>query len=67
MCIRDRLDTDRARIMQADGSYIRFRDQTPDEQRVDSQIALMQAALQASEKIRQGSINVNRYEPLSGT
>jgi hypothetical protein len=27
----------------------------------------MQAALQASEKIRQGSINVNRYEPLSGT
>lgn len=61
------LDTDRARIMQGDGSYIRFRDQTPADQRIDSQIALMQAALRASEETRQGSINVNRYEPLSGT
>ncbi len=61
------LDTDRARIMQGDGSYIRFRDQTPAEQRVDSQIALMQSALRASEETRQNSINFNRYEPLSGT
>ena len=61
------LDTDRARIMQADGSYIRFRDQTPTEQRVDSQIALMQSALRASEETRQNSINLNRYEPLAGT
>lgn len=59
------LDTDRARIMQGDGSYIRLRDQTPVDQRVDSQNALMQAALQASEEVRQRSISFNRYEPLS--
>ncbi|HHT24206.1 MAG TPA: polyphosphate kinase 1 [Clostridiaceae bacterium] len=59
------LDTDRARIMQGDGSYIRFRDQTPVEERVDSQIALMQSALRAAEEVRQRPINFNRYEPLS--
>ncbi|NLJ70563.1 MAG: polyphosphate kinase 1 [Clostridiaceae bacterium] len=59
------LDTDRARIMQGDGSYIRFRDQTPVEERVDSQIALMQSAIQAAEEVRQRPMNFNRYEPLS--
>ncbi len=59
------LDTDRARIMQADGSYIRFRDQTPLDQRIDSQIALMESALRASEGMRQKLNNSNRYEPLS--
>ncbi|NLM19877.1 MAG: polyphosphate kinase 1 [Clostridiaceae bacterium] len=59
------LDTDRARIMQGDGSYVRFRDQTPVDERVDSQIALMQSALQAAEEIRQRPINFNHYEPLS--
>jgi polyphosphate kinase len=59
------LDTDRARIMQGDGSYIRFRDQTPADQRVDSQNVLMQLALQASAEARRKAIDLNRYEPLS--
>ncbi|HHU53443.1 MAG TPA: polyphosphate kinase 1 [Clostridiaceae bacterium] len=59
------LDTDRARIMQGDGSYIRFRDQIPADERVDSQIALMQSALRAAEEVRQRPMNFNRYEPLS--
>ncbi len=61
------LDTDRARIMQGDGSYIRFRDRIPADQRIDSQILLMQSALQATEEIRKRSMNINRYEPLSAT
>ncbi len=59
------MDTDRARIMQGDGSYVRFRDQTPEDQRLDSQIFLMKAALRASEETRKKLINANRYEPLS--
>ncbi|MGI6767350.1 MAG: polyphosphate kinase 1 [Lentihominibacter sp.] len=61
------MDTDRARIMQGDGSYVRFRDETPHDQRIDSQILLMKSALQASEETRKRSININRYEPLSAT
>ncbi|MGB4609520.1 MAG: polyphosphate kinase 1 [Saccharofermentanales bacterium] len=59
------MDTDRARIMQGDGSYVRFRDQIPADERVDSQIALMQSALQAAEQVRQRPMNFNHYEPLS--
>ena len=59
------LDTNRARIMQGDGSYIRFRDQTPVDERIDSQIALMQSAIQAAAEVRQRPISFNRYEPLS--
>ncbi len=61
------MDTDRARIMQGDGSCVRFRDETPPDQRVDSQILLMESALQATEETRKSSMNVNRYEPLSAT
>lgn len=59
------LDTDRARIMQPNGSYRRFRDETVKEDRIDSQIALMQAAITAAEDVRQQPSHFNRYEPLT--
>ena len=58
------LDTDRARIMQGDGSYIRFRDEILKKDRVDSQVALMKSAIKAAEEVRQKTSHFNRYEPL---
>lgn len=59
------LDTERSRIMQGDGSYFRFREETDSETRLDSQQALMQAAVQAASDFKDKIIVSNRYEPLS--
>lgn len=62
--VRQLLDTERARIMQGDGSYIRYREEVDSENKVDSQKALMQSAIQAALDFKERVVIDNRYEPL---
>lgn len=57
------LDTERARIMQSDSTYKRYRHANSDDSQLDSQKALMKASIEASQRLKNKVYAPNYYEP----